>query len=122
MANQIIRCEYVSDNGTSYTVGVDSEVAAHLGGAGGAVSTIGYTDAGTVAMDPLPRQMKPRRAVVFNPAGKRREVICLSASADLFTGLQTTITLEDSDGAATVYTRDSVRAEVARKRRKTAAV
>lgn len=119
--NQIIRAEYLGDSGNSYTVGINSEVAALLGG-DPAVSPIGYTDAGTVGMDPLPRQMKPRRVTVVNPAGIARQVICLSPTAPLWTGSQTTIQLEDSDGNATVYTVQKRHAESARKRRKTAAV
>lgn len=119
--NQIIRAEYLADSGNSYTVGINSEVAALLDGAG-PDTLIGYTDSGTVGMDPLPRQMKPRRVTVVNPAGVAREVICLSPTAPLWTGTATQITLEDSDGVATVYTVQRRHAEYARKRRKTAAV
>ena len=120
MANQIIRAEYTSDNGTSLTVGINSELLTQLGA--GDLVKLGYSDAGTVGMLPLPRQMKPRRVVLYNPAGKRREIICFTAAAPLFTGVETTLDIEDSDGASTTYTRDSARAEQVRKRRKTAAV
>jgi hypothetical protein len=119
MANQIIRALYVSNNGTNFAVGVNAEVASLIDGA--AASLIGYA-AAPAGLLPLPRQMKPRRAVVFNAAGRRREVILLSSSAPLATGTSTTIALEDSDGASSVYTVDEVKNESARKRRKVAAV
>lgn len=121
MANQIIRALYVSDNGTNFSVGVDSEVAAQTGTTDPAASLIGYAPAPT-GTPPLPRQMKPRRVVMFNAAGKRREVICLSPTAPLWTGSQLVIPLEDSDGASSNYTRDQRRDERFRARRKTAAV
>lgn len=120
MANQIIRAEYLSDSGVSFTVGVNSELTTQTVG-DPAESLIGYTDSGTVAMPPLPRQMKPRAAVAYNPAGKSRTIICLQPDAPLYAvGAQ--ISVEDSDGVATTYTVDRLRPESARKRRKTAAV
>lgn len=121
MANQIIRAKYVSDNGTELVVGIDSEVAAQTGTTDPAVSLIGYAAAGAGLL-PLPRQMKPRRVVAYNPAGKRREVICLTDTAPLWTGDQTVIPLEDSDGASTNYTVDQKKPESFRARRKAAAV
>jgi len=120
MANQIIRCEYLSDNGTSLTVGVNSELTTQTVG-DPAVSKIGYTDSGTVGMLPLPAQMQPRHVVAYNPAGKARRIICLTPTAPLYAVGQT-IDIEDSDGASTTYTVDRLVAEKARKRRKTAAV
>ena len=120
MGNQIIRAEYLSDSGVSFTVGVNSELTTQTIG-DPAESKIGYTDSGTVSMPPLPRQMKPRAVVAYNPAGKSRTIICLSPDAPLYAVGQT-IDVEDSDGASTTYTVDRLRPETARKRRKTAAV
>lgn len=117
--NQIIRAGYTSDNGNLYVTGLDSEVAAQLDGL--AASKVGYAGNPPAGTDPLPRQMRPRRAVMFNPAGRRREVIILSPAAPLAT-IGETLNLEDSDGAATVYTVDQVKSETSRRRRKVAAV
>lgn len=117
--NQIIRALYVSDNGTNLVTGINSEVAALLDGSDD--SLIGYA-AAPVGTLPVPRQMLPRRVVLFNPAGKRRELICLTTTAPLWVGSSTTIALEDSDGASTTYTVDSRKGEQVRKRRKVVAV
>src|SRR5688500_9225417 len=114
MANQIIRAEYLSDNGVAFTTGSNNEMTPQTAG-DPAESVIGYTDSGTVAMHPLPRQLKPRRAVCVNPAGKRREIICLQPDAPLY-AVGATISLEDSDGVATTYTVSQLKAESARKR------
>lgn len=121
MGNQIIRAKYVADNGDEFVTGVNSEVTTKTGTTDPAESLIGYA-AAEVGLNPLPRQMKPRRVVLFNPAGKRRELICLTATAPLYLGTQLVIPLEDSDGAETNYTRDGIKPETARKRRKVAAV
>lgn len=121
MANQIIRAKYVADNGDEFVVGIDSEVAADTGTTDPAASLVGYA-AAPIGLNPLPRQMKPRRGVFFNAAGKRREVIILSPTAPLWTGDQAVLTLEDSDGASSEYTLDAKKGEQVRKRRKVAAV
>lgn len=119
MANQIIRAGYTADNGDVFVVGVNSEVAAQLDAL--SASLIGYSGNPAVGLNPLPRQMRPRRAVLFNAAGNRREVILLTPTAPLAT-IGATINLEDSDGASSAYTVDQVKSESARRRRKTAAV
>lgn len=121
MANQIIRAKYTADNGDEFVVGIDSEVAAQTGTTDPAASLVGYA-AAPIGLNPLPRQMKPRRVVLFNPAGKRRELIVLSPTAPLWDKTQLVIPLEDSDGASTNYTVDAYKGEQVRKRRKVAAV
>ena len=116
MANQILARRYTANNGNFFTVGVDSEVALQDDGEEPPVLLIG--GAAAVAGDlPLPSQMSPRRAICFNAAGKRREVIALTPGALIMT-VGTEITLEDSDGASSVYTVDQTRSESYRRRRK----
>ena len=122
MANVILTYVYVSDKGNRYRVGVNSEVALQLSGA---TSKIGATlwD-GTEALDGMPGNMRPRQVRVINPAGKVRYVPCLVVDSPLFNPAHAdatnTITLEDSDGASTVYTKDGSLSESQRKRRKIA--
>lgn len=117
--NQIIRRRYLSDTGVYFTVGVNSELTVQTSG-DPAVAKIGDAGAGTVADPPFPRQGMPRRVVAFNPAGRRREIVCLTPTASLYAVGQT-IDVEDSDGASTTYTVDALKPESFRKRRKTAA-
>lgn len=116
MANRIIAAQYTSDAGNEYVVGVNEEVfdQPNAGATGSILG--GSTALPSEPLDPLPRQMKPRRVVAFNPAGKRREIICLTPTAELY-AVGATVTLEDSDGASTVYTVSALKAEQSRRRR-----
>jgi len=115
--NSIVKAKYVAENGTELVVGQNAEVLAQVDG--GAVPITGYS-LPAVGTLPLPRQLRPRRAILFNPAGKRREVICLTNTCPMWVGTTITLNIEDSDGASTVYTRDQLRQESWRARRKAA--
>jgi hypothetical protein len=110
MANTITPVVYTDDKGRDYVYGMDSEVFAQVGAStnpkvGGAAATSAQNN------PPLPSSVKPRRVYMKNPAGNGRYVVCLEPTADLFTGVETSITLEDSDGVQTVYTRRKAHAE-----------
>jgi hypothetical protein len=122
MANVILTYVYVSDTGNRYRIGVNSEVALQLSGA---TSKIGATlwD-GAEALDGMPGNMRPRQVQVINPAGKVRYVPCLVVDCPLYNpshaDASNTVSLEDSDGASTVYTKQGTLSEHQRKRRKLA--
>ena len=102
MANRIVAVEYTSDAGNNFVTGLNEEVFDQVDG-GGARIVGGSPALPNEPLDPLPLQMLPRRVKAVNPAGKIRYIICLENTAPLFS-VGATITLEDSDGAATVYT------------------
>lgn len=119
--NQIIARRYTSDKGEFFTIGMNSEVAIQdaIGGSVGDPAVGGAAaDAGDY---PLPRQMKPRRVKLVNPAGKVRYLPLLEANAPLATP-GTQVNLEDSDGVSTVFTSRKVLGEQYRERNKLAAV
>lgn len=104
MANVIEAVVYTDDHSRDYVTGVDSEIFAQAGVStnpkiGGAAAVAGSGN------PPLPSSVKPRRVGLKSAAGKWRYVVCLEPTADLFTGVETTLSIEDSDGAATTYTR-----------------
>lgn len=109
MANRIIRVGYESDKGVTFAFGLNEEVF-DQGAVGGVALTANSNHY------PFPQQMKPRRAVCYNTAGSHRYVPLLSAAAPLATP-GASITLEDSDGAASTYTCDRVLGEEYRSRR-----
>lgn len=117
MANAIVAVEYTSNAGNHYVTGLNNEVFSQETATPGEHKVGGSAATAAEALDPLPLQMKPRRVVATNPAGKTREVICLTPTAPLYeTGA--TISLEDSDGAATTYTVTKLKQEEFRRRNK----
>jgi hypothetical protein len=117
MANTIVAVEYTSNAGNHYVTGVNDEVYSQDGATPGLSLLGGSAATPAEGLDPLPRQMKPRRVVATNPAGKDREIICLTADAELY-AIGAEISLEDSDGAATTYTVTKLKAEEFRRRKK----
>ncbi len=115
--NSIVAVEYTSNAGNSFVTGLNEEVFDQ--GSGDPFERLvgGSPALPSEPLDPLPRQMKPRRVVAVNPAGVAREIICLEADAPLYT-IGATITLEDSDGASTTYTVVKLKAEEYRRRTK----
>lgn len=105
MANTIIAVRYVSDvAGIEFITGMNSELTTQLGASTNPkVGTLGATT-GT-GKPAMPRGFRPRGVALKNPAGKWRYVTCLRSDSELFTGVETTLSIEDSDGAATTYTR-----------------
>lgn len=120
MPNRIVAVEYTSNAGNQYVTGINEEVWDQETATPGENKIGGSTALPNEALDPLPRQMKPRRVLAVNAAGKKREIICLTAAAPLY-AVGATITLEDSDGAATVYTVTQLRNEEFRRRTQQAA-
>lgn len=110
MANTISPVRYTGDDGRVYTYGMDSEIFAQQGVAltpkvGGSAAVSGDTN------PPLPSSVRPRQVFMKNAAGKGRYVVCLEPTADLYTGVETTLNIEDSDGVATAFTRRHTVAE-----------
>lgn len=119
MANTILTYVYVSENGTRFRYGANSEVASQLDG--GSASKIGAVlwD-GVEALDGFPGNMRPRRVRVFNAANnKTRYVACFTKTCALYATPGTTIDLEDSDGAQLTFARQKPLAEEQRVRVKT---
>lgn len=114
MANTIQAVIYTSDTGKQYVTGMDSEVFAQVGASTNPkVGGADYT--GTPALDSLPRG-RPRKVYLQSPGKRPRYLVCLSPDSDLFTGVETTITLEDSDGSSATWTRKGLLNEKIRRR------
>lgn len=97
---------YEDDFGNLFHVGVDAASYAQVDGGGdsklgGPVPATGFT-----GIQALPASVKPRRVRMRNPAGKLRYVIVLTPTAELATNPAATMSLEDSNNAATTYTRE----------------
>jgi hypothetical protein len=115
MANRIVAVQYTSGAGNAFVTGMNEEVWDQETATPGEHLVGGSVALPTEALDPLPRQLKPRRAVLRNAAGVTREIICLTSNAPLLT-IGTTIDLEDSDGASTEFTTVATKAESYRRR------
>lgn len=105
MANTIIPVRYVSDHsGMEFITGMNSEITTQVGASTDPkVGTLGATtDTGLPA---LPSSVRPRQVALKNGAGKWRYVVCLRPDSELYTGVETTLSIEDSDGSASTYTR-----------------
>lgn len=119
MANVIKAVQYTDDKGRVYVTGMDSEVFAQMD-----TPATSHKVGGDVALandpnPPLPASVRPRRLRMGSLAGKVRYVTILSPSSPLWLGDETQLTIEDSDGAATVYTAEQqVSEHFGRKRRK----
>jgi len=119
VANVILAYVYVSDNGIRYRYGANQEVASQLDGGGASKIGAELWD-GTEAIDGLPGNMRPRRVRVYNSANKKtRYVPCFTPTCALYATPGTTISLEDSDGAALTFARQKPLAEEQRVRVKT---
>ena len=116
MANRIVAVQYTSDAGNEFVTGLNEEVWDQETATPGEHLVGGSVALPSEPLDPLPRQMNPRRVVATNPAGNTREVICLTPAAPLY-AVGSQITLEDSDGAATTYTVVQLRSESYRRRK-----
>ncbi len=112
MANDIVPWVYTSDFGDQYITGINGEVAAQQSGEPLEAIIGGNAPSGAeLDLPPLPSSVKPRRAYMKNPAGKGRYVTIMSPTAPLASAAPPTLSLEDSDGAATVYKRRKVLGE-----------
>ena len=117
MANTIQAVVYTSNAGHDYVTGMNSEVFSQLNAGGTAPKVGGSAYDGTPRLDVLPRNLRPRTVQVDDGAGYTRDVVCLTTDAPLWTGAETSITIEDSDGAAHVCTVIGDRGEKQRRRR-----
>jgi len=100
MANTIQAVVYTSNAGHNYVTGLNSEVFAQQN-AGGTAPKVGGADyTGTPRLDELPRNMRPRQVQVADAGGYTRYVVCLTQTAPLWTGAETTVDIEDSDGVS----------------------
>jgi hypothetical protein len=105
VANDIVPWVYTDNKGRGYITGINSEVAAQETGDPLEPIIGGNAPSGAeLEYPPLPSSVKPRRAYMKNPAGKGRTVTIMSKTAPLTDDDPPTLSLEDSDGAATVYT------------------
>lgn len=105
MANSIVPVRYVSDKaGYEFITGLNSEILAQVGASTNPKVGVNGSVTGT-GLPAKPRSLRPRQVALKNAAGKWRYVICLTPTADLYTGVETTLSIEDSDGSASTYTR-----------------
>lgn len=106
MANDIIPWVYESDLGDEYIRGVNSELTTQETGDPLEPVVGGRAPSGAdLLLPPLPSSVKPRRAYMKNPAGKGRYITVFSPTAPLAGTAPPTLSVEDSDGAATTYSR-----------------
>lgn len=117
MANIIKAVVYTSNAGHDYVTGLDSEVYAQQNATTSNPKVGGSLYTGSPRLDVLPRNLRPRTVEVADTTGYTRSVVCLSQDASLWTGADTQITLEDSDGAAHVCTVIGDRGEKQRRRK-----
>jgi len=104
--NDITKCIYTSRTGTNFRYRMNAEVLGQDDGGDPAVRLVG-DDPDAVNADALlrlPSSVTPRRARVVSAAEKSRYVVILNEDAPLWTGAETQVVLEDSDGAPTTYT------------------
>jgi len=93
---------YTDDFGRDYSTKMDAAVFAQVGG--DAAPKVGGADyAASPKLPPLPSNLKPRHVVVSN-AGNKRRVVCLTPTASLFVGGETTINLAVLGASAVTYT------------------
>lgn len=97
---------YVDQFGTHYAMGVDAATYAQVDGGGDSKMGGPVPATGLTGIQKFPAGAKPRRARMKNPAGKIRYVPVLTTTAELATNPAATLSLEDSNNAATTYTRD----------------
>jgi hypothetical protein len=106
VANDIVPWVYTDDRGREYVTGINGEVAAQETGDPAEPIIGGRAPSGAdLLLPPLPRSVKPRRAYLKNPAGKGRTVTVMAPDAPLAGVTPPTLSIEDSDGAATTYSR-----------------
>jgi len=102
---------YTDDNDKDYITGQSADVFAQ-GKTGGA----DYT--GTPALEGLPRTLRPRGVYVVNGT-RTKFVVCLEPTADLYTGVETTIDLLELGSATPLtWTRHKPRGERQQRARK----
>ena len=93
---------YTDDYGRDYACRMDASVFAQVGG--DAANKVGGADyAASPKLPPMPDNLIPRHVVVTN-SGNKRKVTCLTPTASLFIGGETTINLPVLGTTAATYT------------------
>jgi len=93
---------YTDDFGNNFATKIDAAVFAQNGG--DSAPKVGGADyAAAPKLPPLPSNLKPRHVVV-SASGNKRRVVCLTPTASLFTGDETTISLQVLGASAVTYT------------------
>lgn len=84
---------YTDDQGNEFQYKVASDVFAQVGG--DSAPKIGGRDltGADGALPPMPRNLRPRMAVVSNATHGTRRIVCLTKTASLYTGDETDINL-----------------------------
>lgn len=94
---------YTSDDGRQYATKIDQSVFAQEDTPG--TPDVGGADyAASPALPPLPRNYVPRHAKVSAVGHGKRRVVCLTATAPLYTGVVSTIDLPVLGAAAVTFT------------------
>lgn len=106
-SGNLVAAKYVTDDNKAYVMPARKAITDQQGV--GLTSKVGFA-AGDQADPALPTNHKPRYVLVVSAAGVIRKVVCYTNTADLYTGVETTIQLT-YNGADTVFTRKSVRGE-----------
>lgn len=96
-----IRWTYTTDMDVDYAIAATKAITDQVGVS--LAPKVGGSAAAT-SVPRLPPHIKPRYVKVSN-GGVTRRVICYEKDADLFTGVETSITLEKA-GADVAFTRD----------------
>lgn len=102
MANRDLKSVvYTSDDGRDYAMKMDAATFAQ----GGGTPYVGGADYdGSPQLPRYPANYRARYVTV-SVAGNKRRVVCLTTTAPLWTGTQTTIDLQVLGAAAVTYTR-----------------
>jgi hypothetical protein len=82
---------YASDDGRTYALQVDADYAA--------VSARGWTYPAAHGTYVYPRGWMPRKVIGLDEDGHPREAVVGTVTADLWTGVATTFTVNGTDGA-----------------------
>ena len=108
---------YTDDSDRDWILGLSADVFAQTAGGGGQkVGGADYT--GTPQLEGIPGNLRPRGVYVVN-GSRTKFVVCLEASAPLYTGVETPINLLELGSAAPLtWTRHKPRGERAQRARK----
>jgi hypothetical protein len=87
---------YHSDDGNDYVIGMDARYLSQVdGGGANLLGAVAYT--GTPVLEPLPREVTPRKAT-YTVAGYRRSLEVCTTGADAFSATPSAINLFDGLG------------------------
>ena len=93
---------YTDDFGRDYACRMDAALFAQVGAS--TARKVGGSDyTGSPKLPPMPTNLIPRHVIVSN-AGNKRKAICLTPTAELFTGVESTVTLQVVGTTPATYT------------------